>query len=241
MKKSKMTVIGASAVSLVTLSMMTLTAFAATDTFSQQYQMKQQQETTLWQEVQNSSSTSADIQALESTVTTINAQTTALYNALQTLNQTVANIPQNTAKMSELRLLQGRRQEIINANDKAWNNVVYDSRHHQMAAMKHDLGQHTYWSNQLTAVNAQIKAFEKKYGTIGAPYMGARPSLESSILHLQDSAISFTNEILQLQAQGSSTTPTSSQSSDSGNAATNSTSGNQTTTQSSSTNSSASN
>jgi len=206
MKKTTWAVLGTSVLAMVAIPL--TTAFAANnDSFTQQYQAKSQQEASLLQQVQSSSVTSPTIQALESTVTNINTQTTNLYNALQALNSGVSSIPQvDPTQFGELKDLQGRRQEIVNANNKAWNNVEFDVKHHQKAALKHDMQQHTYWSNQLKDVNAKLKTLEDKYGIGLAPYSGARSSLEDSILHLEDSVIRYTNEIIQLQAQSSTST-----------------------------------
>ncbi len=207
MKKTMLAKISASALALVAIPLMSTIAFASTDSFSQQYQAKAQQEASLWQEVQSSTVTDETIQALENTVTNINTQTTTLYNALQALNAGVSSIPQvDPNQFGELKMLQGRRQEIINAKNKAWNDVMFDTKHHQKAALKHDTQQYAYWSNQLKKVDEQIKTLEKKYGISTTPYLGTRPALEDSILHLEDSAIRYTNEIIQLQSQATTTT-----------------------------------
>jgi exonuclease VII small subunit len=209
MKKTIWSILSTSAVTLAAIPLMSSTAFAATDNFSSEYQAKAQQEQSLWAQVQASNVTSSSIQALEQTVTNIETQTTALYNALQALNDGVSSIPQIDEKqIGDIKVLEGRRQEIINANKKSLNDIQLDIKHHQKAALKHDTQQHKYWSYQLSHVNAEIKALEKKYGIGSAPYLGARPSLETSILHLEDSAICYTNEIIQLQSQGASAAST---------------------------------
>lgn len=205
MKKMTFVKVAATASVLLGLPMFATTAFAATASFDTQYQANATQEATLWQEVQSSSVTDADIQALENTVTNINTQTTTLYNALQALNNGVSSIPQgNVSADGQLRELQGKRLEMIKANNAAWASVVFDLKHHQLAAARNAQAQHNYWSNQLKLANEKIKSLATKDDIVLGAYDGARPALETSILDLQKSSIGYTNEIIALQS-GSTT------------------------------------
>lgn len=201
MKRATFVKVAATTSMILGLPIFATTAFAATTNFATQYQANTTQEATLWQEVQSSSVTDSEIQSLENTVTNINTQTTTLNNALQALNNGVSIIPQlNVSANGQLKELQGQRLEIIKANNQAWASVVYDLKHHQLAALRESEGQHKYWSNQLKLVNVKIKNLATKDGIGHGPYDGARPSLEDSILNLQKSSIGYTNEIIALQS-----------------------------------------
>jgi len=213
---------------IVTLPVASFTAFAGTtdsqqvttishDSFQSNYQAKQSTETGLWQTSQAyTGQMSTTMQALSTTVQNITTEVTAIYTVEGDLAANTSSIPQLSQDKAtgELMKLENNRMNLLVKSNNLWKLVDKYVKSHGRDSQwaKKALRDHASINKQLAAVNKQIAdlrshdSFWKSH-----PYDFGLVMLRQSILRLQDSAIHYTNVLINLenQANGSSTVTSS--------------------------------
>lgn len=218
-KSRKLILAGATGVAVALLG--TTVVLADTTSFQSQYQSNATEEASLLQTAQASSVTSSTISTVSSLVENLNSQISTLYSAEQTLSsQTLPTglMPTTSSGQSTWAQLEQQRQSILHESQRAWNNVNRYF-HRNQGEYEH---YRSIWSNygqQLTRVNSEIandtgmnSGYGNDFGGYGSgqSFNSALSDLQNSILRLQQSAIQYTQEWIQLEQAGSSGGSTSS-------------------------------
>ncbi len=204
-KRARNITLGLAAVTLSAPMLISAGAFADTtvnSAFSTHYQANVQHEATLMQQAQASSTTNAQISALQSAVQNIAQQVAALYTVEQSLATSRPSIPQpvvptvnNTAYMHDRTVLLGQA-----AHD--WAMMKVYKAHHNNRMYRLLSSDHAKAEARLSIVDhawmaAKLKASDTVWHT--HPYNNTLPTLQQSILDLQGAQIHYTAQWIAAQ------------------------------------------
>lgn len=190
------------------LTVSTCFADGTDSTFATKYQANVTAEQALWAQVPTTSS-DATIVALKASVQSIDGQVASLYAAEQALATTETSIPKvQPVSRGTLDGIDRQRNNLQMLARTEWSAA---SRNHNkpkdQAAFKLDIEKYNSFQKQLgnveqkiVQISTELKAQNAKGVTSTKPYDDGLLALKVSVLDLQTSAMTYTKEIIALQA-----------------------------------------